>query len=282
MCGRRPTPSAAIYSMSNTLMIGVSARIHHPLGPSYDLGNVYTKTLHYMEQSIATWITKKDVVVVIIPGLDNQALGKVADIDVSVYANLLDALVLQPGADISPQAYGEQPIIPEWSGDSIRDRYELDLFNAFVDAGKPVLGICRGCQLINVALGGTLYQDIPTQLCNIPTHRDATLYERILHDMEIVEGTGMANMYPGIEKAKINSIHHQAVKDVGRDLTVEARSTPDGIVEAIRWQGPSYVFGVQWHPEFMANEVLDDAQLEGGPILEDFISAVRIAKSGKR
>jgi len=79
----------------------------------------------------------------------------------SQYAEALDGLVLQGGADISPLAYGEQPIKPEWAGDPVRDKFEISLVQAFTGAGKPILGICRGAQLINVALGGSLHQDIP-------------------------------------------------------------------------------------------------------------------------
>jgi putative glutamine amidotransferase len=82
-------------------------------------------------------------------------------------------------------------------------------------------------------------------------------------------------MYPGTKQAKINSIHHQAVKDLGRDLVVEALGVPDGIVEAIRWRGPSYVFGMQWHPEFLVLKNLDVAQLDGAPILNDFLATAR-------
>lgn len=261
--------------MSKPLIIGVSARIHHPLEAPCDLGNVYTKTLYYMEQSIASWIIAKEVLVVLIPALDTDAMRQRSGLDASSYADLLDGLVLQPGSDISPQMYGERPVVPEWAGDHIRDRYELDLFKAFVDAGKPVLGICRGCQLINVAMGGTLYQDIPMQLGDTPAHRDDALYERILHDVTIEEGSRLSDLYPDVRHAKINSIHHQAIKDLGRDLIVEARSPPQGIAEAIRWRGASYVFGVQWHPEFLANEVLDERQLDGAAIVNEFLAEVR-------
>jgi putative glutamine amidotransferase len=135
-----------------------------------------------------------------------------------------------------------------------------------------VLGICRGCQLINVALGGTLYQDIPTQVGRAVAHRDVDLYERALHDVTLVPGSVLAGLYPGVARAKINSIHHQAVKDLGRDLVVEALGETDGIVEAIRWRGPSYVFGIQWHPEFLALHPADASLLDGAPIRNEFMA----------
>jgi putative glutamine amidotransferase len=85
-------------------------------------------------------------------------------------------------------------------------------------------------------------------------------------------------MFPNVAQATVNSIHHQAVKDLGRDLVVEALAIPDGIVEAIRWRGPSYVFGMQWHPEFLAQRALHSGQLDGRPILQDFLRAVRSHK----
>lgn len=261
--------------MAKPLIIGISARIHHPVGPVLDLGGVYTRTLHYLEQSVAHWVLAKDVLAVMIPAIESEGLLRRSEMSLASYAEHLDGLVLQGGADIAPESYGETPLDPEWAGDRVRDRYEIDLFNAFVSAAKPIIGICRGCQLINVALGGTLYQDIPTQVAEALPHRDVALYERALHDVDLIPGTRLAEMYPGVERACINSIHHQAVKDLGRDLVVEATGAPDGVVEAIRWRGPSYVFGMQWHPEFLDIEQHDPKQLDGGAILRDFLATAR-------
>jgi len=266
--------------MPRPLIIGISARIHHPIGPVLDLGGVYTKTLHYLEQSVAHWVLAKDVLAVMIPAIESEGLIRRGDMSLASYAEYLDGLVLQGGADVAPESYGETPLHADWTGDRVRDRYEIDLFNAFVAAGKPVIGICRGCQLINVALGGSLFQDIPTQVTKAIAHRDSDMYDRALHDVNLVAGTRLAQLYPGVAQAKINSIHHQAVKDLGRDLVVEALGVPDGIVEAIRWRGASYVFGMQWHPEFLALETLDHAQLDGAPILQDFLANARACRDG--
>lgn len=263
---------------STPLLIGISARIYYPSAPVLDIGGVFTKTLHYLEQSVAHWVISRNVLPVMIPAVDAESIVKRRDISLRRYADLLDGLVLQGGNDIAPESYGETPIDPRWHGDRVRDRYEMQLVEAFVDARKPVLGICRGHQLINVAFGGTLYQDIPTQLPGAIAHHDAGLYERRLHAINLVQGTHLAGLYPGTLQAAVNSIHHQAVKDVGRDLVVEAIAVPDGLVEAIRWRGPGYVFGMQWHPEFMALETLDEEQLDGKPILADFLAAVRERK----
>jgi len=265
--------------MAEVLLIGVSARIYYPASPVLDIGGVFSKTLHYLEQSVAHWVLSQDVLAVMIPAIESAGLLKSSEISLSAYADHLDGLVLQGGNDISPQSYGEEPLKTEWSGDPVRDRYEMELFNAFVSAGKPVLGICRGCQLINVALGGSLYQDIATQLPKAISHRDTNLYERQLHEVSLVQGTHLAALYPESTRATINSIHHQAVKDLGRDLVVEALGVPDGIIEAVRWRGPSYVFGMQWHPEFLAQQTLHEEQLDGHPILTDFLAAARKRKS---
>ena len=267
--------------MAQPLLIGVSARICHPIGPMLELGGVFTKTLHYLEQSVAHWVMSKDVLVVMIPAIESEGMIARSDMSLAAYAEHLDGLVLQGGADLAPESYGEKALSREWEGDRVRDRYEIDLFNAFVAAGKPVIGICRGCQLINVALGGSLYQDIATQVPNAIAHRDTTKYERQLHTMSLVQGSHLSTMYPSVTQATVNSIHHQAVKDLGRDLVVEALAVPDGIVEAIRWRGPSYAFGMQWHPEFLAQAALDAGQLDGRPILHDFLRAVRSNKKAR-
>ena len=93
------------------------------------------------------------------------------------YAAALDGLVLQGGNDVAPQSYGETPLHDDWHGDRVRDRYEIDLIRAFVAAGKPVFGICRGLQLLNVAYGGTLLQDINTQHPQAREHRVLGKYE---------------------------------------------------------------------------------------------------------
>src|SRR5690606_34146959 len=147
--------------MQRTLRIGVSARIFHPESGAKGLRS---KTLQYLEESIAQWIMTRDVMVFMIPTVNNNGLLHKSNIRLRDYAKHLDGLVLQGGADVSPQTYSEEPTRPEWSGDRARDVYELELLHEFVEAGKPVLGVCRGCQLINVAFGGTLYQDIATDV----------------------------------------------------------------------------------------------------------------------
>ena len=133
------------------------------------------------------------------------------------YVSALDGLLLQGGADMSPKSYGELPINPKrWGGDEVRDQYEIELFHEFVAQGKPVFGICRGHQVINVALGGTLYQDLATQRGEpSAVHRDDTKYDHNFHDMRVLPGTWLSRLYPQVSTKHVNSIHHQAIKDLG-------------------------------------------------------------------
>ena len=132
------------------LRIGVSARIQY--GDAAKPGYL-KKNLYYLEQSFARWLQSAGALVFLVPDVvDRAACG----LTLADYASELDGLVLQGGTDISPQLYGDTPVRPEWAGDPERDRYELELLNWFMDSKKPVLGVCRGQQLINVALGGTI------------------------------------------------------------------------------------------------------------------------------
>ena len=251
--------------MSRRLRIGVSARIQYgdAAKPGYLKKNIY-----YLEQSFARWLQSAGALVYLVPDVvdrDSSALT-LAD-----YATELDGLVLQGGTDIAPQMYGEEPLRPEWAGDPERDRYEIDLLKRFLSLGKPILGICRGQQLINVALGGTLYQDTETQKPGAHVHQDIAVYDDKYHHVEILPGTRLAALYPGVQRAKVNSLHHQAVNRLGDGLAVEAHSAEDGVIEAIRLKGPQYVAGVQWHPEFLHGR--NDGVLDAGPLLKEFLRA---------
>jgi putative glutamine amidotransferase len=121
----------------------------------------------------------------------------------------------------------------------------------FLAQGKPVLGVCRGAQLINVAYGGSLLQDIELQSPGALNHRDWNIYDQNFHSVEFVSGTKLASLYPGTTRAKINTIHHQGLKELGKGLKVEARSPDDGMIEAVRLEhAKDWVFAVQWHPEW--------------------------------
>jgi len=252
-----------------TLKIGVSARIFHPEAGARGLQG---KTLQYLEESIAQWVMSRDVLVLMIPTVNTNGLLHPSKIRLRDYAKHLDGLVLQGGADVAPQTYSQTATRPEWSGDSARDMYELELLHEFVEAGKPVLGICRGCQLINVAFGGTLYQDIASDVPEARPHVN-DLYDSHRHTIQFPPGSSLAALFAGQTAPLVNSIHHQAVRDLGRDLMIEAISEGDNIVEAIRHTKSRFVMGLQWHPEFHragGSELLDCT-----PILDNFLRAAR-------
>ena len=232
------------------IRIGVSPRLLHPQPGAR---GVFTKMLHYVEDAIAQWLQSREALLFVLP-LSQRA----AD-----YARALDGLVLQGGADISPLAYGEAPLQPEWAGDPLRDRYEIELVRAFSAARKPVLGICRGAQLINVALGGSLHQDIPA-------HRSDD-YDSHAHDVRLEPDSGLARLYGETGPRRVVSIHHQAIKRLAPSLVIEARAE-DGVIEAVRGTGSGYLCAVQWHPEFHGGRA---GFLDGGPLLDEFLAAAR-------
>jgi len=229
------------------------------------------KTLLYAEESMVELLARAGALAYLVPRAVTGG-PTVAD-----YEADLDGLVLQGGSDVCPRTYGEEALRPEWEGDEPRDRYEIELIRAFVDAGKPVLGICRGLQVLNVAFGGTLYQDLETQVPGAVRHRDWDAYDTNHHQVDLAEGDWLARLYGGAGRVTVNSVHHQAVKDLAPGFEVEARSVTDGVVEAIRRPGASYLAAVQWHPEFTPAD--RGALIDPAPLVEDFLAAVAVAGS---
>ena len=253
--------------MKDRVKIGVSACFFYP-----DPGRsaFASKTLQYVEQSVPHWIMSGGALPVMVPSPSGETAP--GDVGFADYAEWLDGLVLHGGSDVWPGSYGEEPLQDAWRGDRIRDDYEQALVHAFVKAGKPVFGVCRGLQLINVAFGGTLYQDIATQLPAARLHRHAETYDKHFHTLEIVPKTRLSALLIDAGSYKINSIHHQGIKQLAAGFVAEAYCPDDGVIEAIRSSGPSYIAAVQWHPEFHSAELdtLDDA-----PLLADFLTAAR-------
>ena len=146
------------------------------------------------------------------------------------------------GDDIAPELYGEEPVPEVTEVHPARDRMDMLIARAVLAEGLPVLGICLGAQLLNVASGGTLVQDIPSMVEGAVAHRKGSF-----HPVAVEAGTRLASIV-GAGVHEVNSFHHQGVKRVGRGFVVTARS-PDGVVEAIERPGEPFVLGVQWHPE---------------------------------
>ncbi|MQL52603.1 gamma-glutamyl-gamma-aminobutyrate hydrolase family protein [Desulfofundulus thermobenzoicus] len=161
----------------------------------------------------------------------------------------LDGLILSGGGDVDPSYFGEEPlpglgeIAPE------RDAFEMELTRRALAAGLPLLGICRGAQVLNIAAGGDIYQDIKSQVPGCLQHGQQGPRWFPSHNITIEGGTRLARIL-GSGIRRVNSFHHQAVRRVAPGFKVAARAT-DGIIEAIEYSGPAFVLGVQWHPETM-------------------------------
>ena len=186
----------------------------------------------------------------------------------------LDAVFLPGGADIDPASYGTEPHPLCDRTDPERDRVELLLARWAIEDGKPVLGVCRGMQLVNVAAGGSLYLDLAEQVPGsikhdyFPFKGQSFTRDHLAHEVRTEPGSRTARLF-GAGAARVNSMHHQGVRELGRGLRATAFA-PDGIIEAIEGEGDSYLFAVQWHPE-----ALTDSSAESRGLFTDFIDAAR-------
>lgn len=180
-------------------------------------------------------------------------------------AQLCDALLLTGGADVDPALYGEEKLNDSVSFNPKRDQYELELFREFSRLGKPILGVCRGCQLINVALGGTLYQDLPTQLNTV--HR----LDTGRHGVHAEAGSILHGLFGAAFQT--NSTHHQSVKDPAPGLWVTARSE-EGVVEAFEHREKP-IFATQFHPERLTGGFWDDRTPDFVSFFAYFIDLVK-------
>lgn len=246
------------------MLLGISPCLLHadPQRPTFD-----GRALLFVERSMADWAVSLGAgAAAIMPGNLDAAAAR------------FDGLILHGGADVSPTTYGEEPRRPEWGGDAERDAYELAMVEAFVAARKPILGVCRGHQLLNVWRGGTLRQDIPDEVDGALPHR-APSYAQNAHDVAFTPGGLLARLH-GFERGRINSVHHQSVKELGDGFVVEATSPEDGIVEAIRLEDPDlpWIVGVQWHPEFQRPEETD--LVSPGVVLAEFMRQCEAAATG--
>lgn len=244
------------------IKVGITSCFFYP-----DMSRVVfgPKSLSYVENDMFRYVSQQGILPVLIPDLETDRLHDIL--------HELDGIIFQGGNDLAPQSYGEEPIIDgKWLGDRHRDKYELSILDFAIRNDKPVLGICRGMQLMNVYFGGSLYQDIGTQKEGALTHRDAKKYDSVHHKIVFSCESDLSRMYKDIDNPTVNSVHHQGIKQIGSQLKVLAVSEKDDIVEAIEYTGanPGRAIGVQWHPEF--SDSLRDTVIPADRLIRFFLN----------
>ncbi|MCL6581239.1 MAG: gamma-glutamyl-gamma-aminobutyrate hydrolase family protein, partial [Firmicutes bacterium] len=191
-------------------------------------------------------------VIVAIPGRVREAPDREAAAHAERWARevlaAVDGLLVTGGGDLDPAHFGEGPHANLGELEPARDHFELALVREALASGAPVFGICRGLQVLAVAAGGDLYQDLPSQVPGVLKHRQSAPRTARTHLVEVREGTLLARLLGGPGPLSVNSFHHQAVRRVPDGFRVSA-TAPDGVVEALESTGPGLAFGVQWHPE---------------------------------
>lgn len=198
----------------------------------------------YVNDDYIKSVIKAGGIPVIIPLIKSEK-------DIKEQLDMVDGIIISGGHDVNPLLYGEEPsqklggILPK------RDDFDINLIRLAMEAKKPILGICRGHQLLNVVNGGSLYQDLSfIEGCYIK-HNQASLSNIPTHTIKIKKGTKLREILG--EETMCNSFHHLAIKEVAKGFIASAVSK-DGIVEAIEHEGEEFVMGVQWHPEMMSAE----------------------------
>ena len=179
--------------------------------------------------------------------------------EISQLMDRCDGFLLTGGHDVSPDIYGEDPLPQLQECCRKRDDMELIVLRKAVEQDKSVLGICRGLQFINAALGGTLYQDLPTQRPSGVEHHQSGAYDAPTHDVDLVADSPLCR-YLGKTSMKVNSYHHQGVKDLADSLSVMG-TAPDGLTEALYRPSSRFLWAVQWHPEFMFRTDADSREI---------------------
>lgn len=179
--------------------------------------------------------------ILLTPAAEGEDLERILD--------LCDGILLSGGPDIAPELYGEEKLAACGSVSEERDRFEIALTRAAFKRDMPILAICRGIQVLNVALGGSLWQDIPSQIEGAAAHSSASGAPAVRHGVRITDGRILNIVGFGADELEVNSFHHQALKRVAQPLEVMAVSGEDNLIEGVYAPNAKYTVGVQWHPE---------------------------------
>ncbi len=221
------------------------------IGITMNLDVQPTRNLNILDQDYGRAIIQAGGIPVPILGIK----GFIPDL-----AKKLDGFLFTGGDDISPKFYKEKSLkkAPFHPSPDSRTQFEIELFKAAIKEKKPVLAICHGAQLVNVALGGTLYQDIQLQIRKALRHAPARPGEKVYHDVSVFEGTKINTILGACVNGnctiKVRSSHHQSIKNPGRGLRLSAASS-DGVFEALESRSPrNFLIAVQWHPEKTIND----------------------------
>ena len=206
-------------------------------------------------------ITRAGGIPVILPYVMDES-------DIKQMAQTIDGLYTTGGYDVDPTYFGEEPHQKLGSVTPARDAFEIAMTKRMLELGKPILGVCRGCQILNVAVGGTMYQDIYSQIDKeLLQHSQSAPTWHGSHFVTVLKGS-LLHRLTGMETLKVNSRHHQANREVPEPFQVSGVAN-DGIIEAIESKEHSFVLGLQWHPESLVT-VDDEASLR---IYQGFIKA---------
>ncbi len=174
--------------------------------------------------------------------------------DIQLHMQTCDGFMLSGGGDLDPAIFNGEPHERVYGIDPLRDTFEISLVKVLMGAQKPLMTICRGTQVLNVAMGGSLYTDIASQVPDAQRHDWFPGYprDRIAHQVHLEGGSILQDIF---DKPDIptNSLHHQAIKDVGEGLKVTAIA-PDGIIEGLELPSHPFLLGVQWHPEWLQDD----------------------------
>jgi putative glutamine amidotransferase len=211
------------------------------------LGDGDRKGYHAMREDYVRSVEAAGAVPLVLPTQEPGAAEAILD--------RLDGLVLSGGIDVDPALYGCAPHPKLGRVDRARDEFEIALTRLALQRDLPLFAICRGQQLLNVATGGTLVQDIPSVVAGAVAHDAPGRRTRRSHAVEVAPGSRLAEIL-GPGPLLVNSFHHQSIDRLGLGLEVTGRSPGDGVIEAVEMKGRSFVVGVQWHPESFWNETV--------------------------